>query len=152
MFPVHNAVVSGQHSNSTLYDGDRQENIIRNDKLLTDGSCNECITHPDSSESDYRASSSSKSRGSNPTHHCFTLNQNVHDSLLNSSANYPPPPPMTCMAPLRTNGSSLVRKVEPAFLTGISKIETTEPMLNDGVGLGLSSPPSSSWLGRNKLL
>ena len=131
----------------TAFGGDlRQENIIRNDKLLTEG---ETLTHPDSSDSDYCTTSSSESTACN--NNCrrnFTLNQNVHDSLLNSSSNYPPPPPMTCMAPLGSGGANPTIKGENAYLGGISKIETHESLLNDPVELHLaSSPTSSSWIG-----
>lgn len=148
IFTDNAPLAAEQQGIPTEFDGDlRQENIIRNDKLLTEV---ESITRPDSSDSDYCTTSSSESTScNNNSRRNFTLNQNVHDSLLNSSSNYPPrPPPMTCMAPLGSGGSNPSVKGESTYLGGISKIETHENLLNDPVELHLSSSPtSSSWIG-----
>ena len=136
LFPANTSIATDHHSESNHYEDiarhEGQDGIIRNDKLLTDGNCQtEKITYPDSST--------------------FTLNQNVHDSLWpNPSAlNHPPPPPMTCMAPmLGTSGSNAAKKIDHNYPGSISKIEAPESLLHDTVGLSLSSPPaSSSWLG-----
>ena len=131
----------------------RQESIVRDDKLLTEG---EGIARPDSSDSDYCTTSSSSSRGGSASNsnnrQNFTLNQNVHDSLLNCSSSYPPPPQLTCMAPLSSNGSTNEIKGENAFIGAISKIETHEDTLQDSVDLHLpSSPSSTSWIGKLNL-
>ena len=147
IFSDNTSLTSEQHGISNAFvSGLRQENIIRNDKLLTEG---ESITLPDSSDSDYCTTSCSESNAcNNNSRRNFTLNQNVHDSLLNSSSNFPPPPPMTCMAPLGSGGANPNLKGENAYLGGISKIETHESLLNDPVELHLaSSPTSSSWIG-----
>lgn len=149
IFSNHSSMLAEQHGISAEFGGDGRHNtIIRYDKLLTDG---ESIAHPDSSDSDYRTSSSSEYKCSTNSRHNFTLNQNVHDSLLNSSSStsYPPPPPMTCMAPLGSSGKSSGIKRDNPYLSGVSKIETNDDILQDTVEMQLSSSPSSSsWIGK----
>ena len=69
LFPASTSIATEQQTAGNHYDGvtrHEQDNIIRNDKLLTDGNCQEKITYPDSST--------------------FTFNQNVHDSLWQSTS------------------------------------------------------------------
>ena len=145
------AGANNNHGLHSSFNSDiRQESIVRDDKLLTEG---EGIARPDSSDSDYCTTSTSTSRGGSASNsnnrQNFTLNQNVHDSLLNCSSSYPPPPQLTCMAPLSSSGSNNEIKGENAFIGAISKIETHEDTLQDSVDLQLpSSPSSTSWIGK----
>ena len=147
-----NASFSGpsNHLDGAFNNDIRQDHIVKHDKLLTEG---ETITRPDSSDSDYCTTSTSRAQGASACNsnnrHNFTLNQNVHDSLLNSSSTYPPPPQLTCMAPLSSGGSNHEIRGRNAFIGEISKIETHDDTLHDSVDLQLpSSPSSTSWIGK----
>ena len=151
---AENSSLSGtnnQHGLHASFDSDiRQEHILRNDKLLTDG---EAMVRPDSSDTDYCSPTTSNSQGPSGcnlnTRQNFTLNQNVHDSLLNSSSSFPPPPKLTCMAPLSSGGSTNGIKGVNTFIGAINKIETCDDNLHDPDELQLpSSPSSTSWISK----
>ena len=153
MFSEHASLpgANDNHGIHSSFDSDiRQEHILRHDKLLTEG---ESIARPDSSDSNYCTTTTSSSQGASScdpnNRYPITLNQNVHDSLLNSSSSFPPPPQLTCMAPLSSSGSNTEIKGENAFIGEINKIETSDDVLQDPAELQLpSSPSSSSWIGK----
>ena len=149
IFQDPSSMISEHNGIGVPYQGAlKQDHIIRNDKLLTDG---ERISQPDSSDSDFCSTSSSDPRYNIINNRdSFTLNQNVHDTLLTTSSSiYRPPPPMTCMAPLGSNGKGSHIRRESSYLPSVNKVEASEEMMQDPMELNLlSSPTSSSWIGK----
>ena len=158
-FTTHAPLTADQSPLEPHYEEDARhihDGIIRNDKLLNDGSYQECASLPHSS----RMNCCAASAGPQPRtpQRNLTLNQNIHDG---GSMSFGPPPPMTCMAPMAGGSTAHAKmangyppRAEQSYTYNIYKEDMGESLLHDSEGsvFGSSPPTSSSWLGNNVII